>query len=155
MLSTEPMMVRCLLRWKTKTIIRIILGHIIIAYNHIVGKSNVGKDYLDKGGLNLVEWIYWDKLAINFINGIRSLCRLNNSFAPHVWFHWWLVHVGLFLGIRGLALWGGGSWGGWGACGLCPKLRARRAPHLSRFILLGSFSDNLLVVSILDIVCDY
>ena len=114
MLSTEPMMVRCLLRWKAKTIIWIILGHIIIAYNHIVGKSNVGKDYLDKGGLNLVEWIYWDKLAINFINGIRSLCRLNNSFAPHVWFHWWLVHVGLFLGVRGLALWGGGELGGGG-----------------------------------------
>ena len=35
-----------------------------------------------------------------------------------------------------------------GACGVSPKLRARRA----RFILLGSFSDNLLVVSILDIV---
>ena len=29
-----------------------------------------------------------------------------------------------------------------------------RAPCLPRFILLGSFSDTLLVVSILDIVCD-
>ena len=43
-----------------------------------------------------------------------------------------------------------GLWGGegGGACGVSPKLRARPA----RFILLGSFSDNLLVVSILDIV---
>ena len=47
---------------------------------------------------------------------------------------------------------GGAGGGGWGACGLCPKSRARRASHLPRFILLGSFSDNLLVVSILDIV---
>ena len=77
-------MVRRLLRWKTKTIIWIIVGHIIIAYNHIVGKSNVGKDCLDNEGLNLIEWSYWGNLAINFINGIRSLCRLNDSFAPHV-----------------------------------------------------------------------
>ena len=36
------------------------------------------------------------------------------------------------------------------ACELCPKSRAR----LSRFILLVSFSDTLLVVSILDILYD-
>ena len=43
-----------------------------------------------------------------------------------------------------------------GACGLCPEPGARRlcAPHLSRFILLVSFSDTLLVVSILGIVYD-
>ena len=42
-----------------------------------------------------------------------------------------------------------------GAYGLCPKSRAHRVRVLSRlprFILLGSFSDTLLVVSILDIV---
>ena len=41
-----------------------------------------------------------------------------------------------------------------GAYGLCPKSRAHRVRVLSRlprFILLGSFSDTLLVVSILDI----
>ena len=37
------------------------------------------------------------------------------------------------------------------AYGLCPKSRARRAPCLPKFILLGSFSDTLFVVSILDI----
>ena len=47
-----------------------------------------------------------------------------------------------------------GCWGG--GCGLCPGSRARRsrsarAPRLPWFILLGSFSDTLLVVSILDI----
>ena len=42
----------------------------------------------------------------------------------------------------------------WGeACGLCPKSRAWR-PCLPSFILLGSFRDTLLVVSILDIVYD-
>ena len=35
------------------------------------------------------------------------------------------------------------------AYGLCPKSRARRS--VQRFILLGNFSDTLLVVSILDI----
>ena len=47
--------------------------------------------------------------------------------------------------------------GCWGAYGLCPRSRARRpcAPRLPRFILLGSFSDTLLVVSILDIVYDW
>ena len=44
-----------------------------------------------------------------------------------------------------------------GACGLCPKSRARRmcALRLLRFILLGSFNDTLLVVSILDIVAGF
>ena len=37
----------------------------------------------------------------------------------------------------------------WGAYGLCPQSR-----ELGRFILLGSFSNTLLVVSILDIVYD-
>ena len=39
---------------------------------------------------------------------------------------------------------------------LCPKLRARCGctPRLPRFILLVSFSETLLVVSILDIVYD-
>ena len=43
-----------------------------------------------------------------------------------------------------------------GAYGLHPKLRARRAcaPRLPRFILLGSFSGTLVMVSILDIVYD-
>ena len=42
------------------------------------------------------------------------------------------------------------------ACRLCPKLRARCGctPRLLRFILLVSFSDALLVVSILDKVYD-
>ena len=40
-----------------------------------------------------------------------------------------------------------------GGCGLCPKSRAWcAAPRLPRFILLGSFSDILLVVSILDMI---
>ena len=45
----------------------------------------------------------------------------------------------------------------WEACVLCPKSRARRthAPSLRRFILLVSFSDTFLVVSILDIAYDY
>ena len=48
------------------------------------------------------------------------------------------------------------AWGGLlravgeGFCGLRPNFRPRRAPHLPRFILLGSFTDILLVVSILD-----
>ena len=52
---------------------------------------------------------------------------------------------GLF-GSFGVVGGGGGFW-------LCPKLRARRAhaPRLPKFILLVSFSDTLLVVSILDI----
>ena len=42
---------------------------------------------------------------------------------------------------------------GW-ACGLRPKSRARyaRAPRLPRFVLLVSFSDTLLLVSILDMI---
>ena len=42
--------------------------------------------------------------------------------------------------------------GGGGTYGLCPKYRPRRAPRLPGFILLRSFSDTLLVVSVLDIV---
>ena len=67
-------------------------------------------------------------------------------------------------GGRGLLNWCCGSYGSflaWGwplfgprrACGMCPKSRARRA-RLPRLILLVSFSDTLLVVSILDIVYD-
>ena len=41
-----------------------------------------------------------------------------------------------------------GEMEGDGACKLCPKSRAQRAPRLPKFILLGSFSDTLLVVSI-------
>ena len=46
--------------------------------------------------------------------------------------------------------------GGGGACGLCSRSRARRehAPRFPRFILIGSFSDTLLVVSILDMAYD-
>ena len=45
---------------------------------------------------------------------------------------------------------------GGGACGLCSRSRARRehAPRFPRFILIGSFSDTLLVVSILDMAYD-
>ena len=56
-----------------------------------------------------------------------------------------LVKVDIFIRLS-LLRWPFQDCGG--ACGVSPKMRARRA----RFILLGSFSDNLLVVSILDIV---
>ena len=55
--------------------------------------------------------------------------------------------VDLFWFVVGLS----GLWGG-GAYELCPRSRARRI--LPSEILLGSFSDTLLVVSILDIVYD-
>ena len=43
-------------------------------------------------------------------------------------------------------------WGGGGTLWAVSKIESSvRAPHLLRFILLGSFSDTLLVVSILDI----
>ena len=53
--------------------------------------------------------------------------------------------------IRRLAL-----CGLWGPCGLCIRSRARREPRLPRLILMVSFSDTLLVVSILDMsaICD-
>ena len=45
---------------------------------------------------------------------------------------------------------------GGGAYGLCPETKYQHlgAPRLPRFILLGSFSDTLLVVSILDMIYD-
>ena len=47
-----------------------------------------------------------------------------------------------------VCVWGGGLW-------VVPKVESlARAPLLRRFTLLGSFSDTLLVVSILDIVHD-
>ena len=44
----------------------------------------------------------------------------------------------------------------WGPCGLRPRSRARYAcpPYLPKFMLVGSSSDTLLVVSILHIVYD-
>ena len=58
--------------------------------------------------------------------------------------------------FRGFILVYGGAFGAVGRGGLvgCVRGRGLGASCLPRFILLGSFSDTLLVVSILDIVYD-
>ena len=53
-------------------------------------------------------------------------------------------------GYGSFLAWGWPFSGRAGACGMYPKSRGRRA-RLPRFIILVSFSDTLLVVSILDI----
>ena len=57
------------------------------------------------------------------------------------------------VGTMGLLTWGWPFPDCGVACGLCPKSRAwrTRTPHLPRFILLVSFSDTLLLVSIVNI----
>ena len=73
-----------------------------------------------------------------------------------------LFWVGGLLSLRGLgsvwplALSGLGWWGGEGGVVGCVLSREvdTRAPRQPRFILLGSFIDPLLVVSILEIVYD-
>ena len=69
--------------------------------------------------------------------------------------------IGLFGAVGGLMATVGSFWlriGPFGAVGglwvVSIIESSGRAPELPRFILLVSFSDTLLVVSILDIVCD-
>ena len=80
--------------------------------------------------------------AANEKKGIKSITNLIGA-RQH-----WAESSSLTLS----RLWGTGGGGGGGACGLCPKSKARGvlAHRLPRFILLVSFSDTLLVVSILD-----
>ena len=77
--------------------------------------------------------------AANEKKGIKSITNLIGA-RQH-----WAESSSLTLS----RLWGTG---GGVACGLCPKSKARGvlAHRLPRFILLVSFSDTLLVVSILD-----
>ena len=83
------------------------------------------------------------------ILGVVYDCHLSavlQSWGSYWWFLlgiWVLFGLGLALSVL------------WGSLWAVSKVdRSARAPCLQRFILLGSFSDTLLVVSILDIVYD-
>ena len=83
------------------------------------------------------------------ILGVVYDCHLSavlQSWGGYWWFLlgiWVLFGLGLALSVL------------WGSLWAVSKVdRSARAPCLPRFILLGSFSDTLLVVSILDIVYD-
>ena len=128
------------------------LPHLLISFGGtLLVVSILGMVYDYHLGLLLRSWsIINGALLVVSILGVVYDCRLGSllrSWGDYWWFLWELwVFVGLGMALSRL----------WEACGLCPKSRAWRehAPRFPRFILLVSFSDTLLVVSILDIVYD-